>query len=425
LNEVNFDFVKVYAGQGTLPHLARLIERHGVAETTSEKTYEELEPWIQWVTAHTGLTLDEHRVFRLGDIANHDFVQIWERLEEEGFRTGAISPMNAKNRLRNPAFFVPDPWTETESSAPAVLKRLYAGIRQAVNDNAQARLTPTTLVSLLAGALRYARRANFRQYGSLMALTSKRPWTKAMVLDLLLADVFITEVQRTRPDFATLFLNAAAHIQHHYMFNSPAYKGNLRNPSWYISGDKDPVREVYRLYDHILGQVLAVFPDVRLMIATGLHQVPHECVTFYWRLKNHETFLRKIGLPFRLVRPRMSRDFLVECHSEEEAARAGQLLSSARSEDGTRLFEVDNRGRDLFVTLDWPNDIGFDFRYVVDSHWFSGLRDDVVFVAIKNGQHDGLGYFLDTGAEAENSCRFPLAELPGRICAAFGIDRQI
>ncbi len=33
--------------------------------------------------------------------------------------------MNAKNRLRDPAFFVPDPWTKTTITG-AALKRLYA-----------------------------------------------------------------------------------------------------------------------------------------------------------------------------------------------------------------------------------------------------------------------------------------------------------
>src|SRR5688572_20763032 len=110
LNEVNFDFVQKYVARGGLPNFARLIARHGVTLTSSEQRYEQLEPWIQWVTAHTGRTFAEHGVFRLGDIVNRDIPQIWELLEERGFSVGAISPMNAKHRLRNPAFFVPDPW---------------------------------------------------------------------------------------------------------------------------------------------------------------------------------------------------------------------------------------------------------------------------------------------------------------------------
>ena len=65
--------------------------------------YEHLEPWIQWVTAHTGLDFAEHGVFRLGDIVARDLPQIWEQLEEKGLRVGAICPMNAKHRLKDAA----------------------------------------------------------------------------------------------------------------------------------------------------------------------------------------------------------------------------------------------------------------------------------------------------------------------------------
>ena len=68
LNELNFDALQAYMKRGELPHFAALLDRVGYAETLSEARYEELEPWIQWVTAHTGLSLAEHGVFRLGDI---------------------------------------------------------------------------------------------------------------------------------------------------------------------------------------------------------------------------------------------------------------------------------------------------------------------------------------------------------------------
>src|SRR5687767_2547840 len=104
LNEINFDFVSYYCEHGFLPNLAEMLRENGVSRTSSESQYHELEPWIQWVTAHTGLSLSEHGVFRLGDIVKHDYLQIWERLESHGFRVGAISPMNAKNRLNDAAF---------------------------------------------------------------------------------------------------------------------------------------------------------------------------------------------------------------------------------------------------------------------------------------------------------------------------------
>ena len=421
LNALNFDHLRHYAARGTLPTLSRLIARHGVAETTSEARYEELEPWIQWVTAHTGLPLAEHGAFRLGDIRGRGLTQIWEVLEAQGLRVGAVSPMNAENRCQDAAFFLPDPWTRGRLSARPLLARLFDAVSQAVNDNAVGRLTPASTAWLALAALRYARPANYHRYLGLDVASKRKPWTRAMFLDLLLADVFIRETRRTRPHFASLLLNAGAHIQHHYLFNSPAYEGGLQNPEWYAPAGVDPVGEAYRLYDRIVAQIERAFPEARLMIATGLHQDPHDAVTFYWRLKDHAGFLGKLGVPYLRVEPRMSRDFLIVCRSAEEAAEAERILGSAVGENGTPLFEVDNRGSDLFVMLTWPHDIPEDFTYRIGNTPYTGLREEVAFVAIKNGQHNGSGYVLDTGATpGDLPTRFPLAELPERVCTALG-----
>jgi hypothetical protein len=422
LNEINFEHLAIY-GKDELPVLTQLIEKHGVAQTTSEVRYEELEPWIQWVTAHTGLTLAEHGVFRLGDIVRRELKQIWEALEDLGLKVGAVSPMNASNRCQEAAFFVPDPWTSTRLTASPLLHRLYDAIAQAVGDNAQSRLTARSVAWLLAGLIRYARFANYGRYSYLATAASRKPWSKAILLDVLLADVFIKETRRAKPDFGSLFLNAGAHIQHHYMFNSAAYDGPLRNPEWYVAKRVDPVLEVYRVYDDIVGQIMRRFPDARLMIATGLHQDPHTDVTYYWRLRDHGAFLKKIGANFENVEPRMSRDFLVTCDTAEKARIAEGVIESARGQDGLPLFEVDNRGRDLFVMLTYPNDVADDFSFAVSGHRYDDLRSDITFVAIKNGRHNGTGYFIDSGAHpGEVPSEFPLKLLPRKICNALGVE---
>jgi hypothetical protein len=417
LNEVNFEFVHGYVRGGRLPAFRRLFEKHGYLRTESEQEYAQLEPWIQWVTAHTGKSLSEHGVFRLGDIVNHDIPQIWEQLEAQGLRVGALSPMNAKNRLRAPAFFVPDPWTRTAVAGRPVLQALYRAIVQAVDDSAEARVSAGSVVNLLRGFLAYAPAAAWPSYAALAFGSRGRPWRRALFLDRLLADVFSQEVKRTRPQFASLFLNAGAHIQHHYLFSSPIYRGGCRNPGWYLAEGLDPLFEVYELYDGIIDRVMRQFPAARVMIGTGLHQEPHEKVTYYWRLRDHASFLKRIGVVFDKVEPRMSRDFLVVCSSAESARAAQKQLDAARAADGLPLFEVDNRGADLFVMLTYPREITAATVFNVDGREFRGLFDDVVFVALKNGEHDGIGYFLDTGAGLKNPAAppIPLREVPSRI----------
>ncbi|MGB3723254.1 MAG: hypothetical protein WA979_10620 [Pacificimonas sp.] len=421
LNEVNFEYVEHYIASGKLPAFQRLFRENGYVTTSSEQNYEELEPWIQWVTAHTGKPLSEHGVFRLGDIVKHDLPQIWEELEERGLRVGAISPMNANNRLKSPAFFLPDPWTNTALSAPAHYRRMFRAISRAVNDNADAKISGKVALDLLLGAARAANPLNYARYVKLAARAKSAPWSRAMFLDLLLADLFMQQVSATRPDFSSLFLNAAAHIQHHYMFSSSAYDGPHRNPDWYIDADADPLLEIYQLYDHILATVRRRFPEARLMLGTGLHQDPHHDLTFYWRLRDHAAFLRLTGVPFRSIEPRMSRDFVLVCSGPDQAVTAEARLNRITGIDGRPLFEVDNRGCDLFVMLTWPDDIKDDTAWLVDGERHEGLREHVAFVAIKNGRHNGTGYFADTGKPSGQMADFPLRDMPGRIRDALAV----
>lgn len=418
-NEISFAYIKDYVKRGALPNFAHALERYGCTETVSEEKYEQVEPWIQWVTAHTGLSFSEHGIFRLGDFVHADFMQVWEQLEAEGLKIGAVSPMNAANRLKHPAFFLPDPWTDTPSSGNWLFRKLGQSISQTVNDNAEAYISLKSALMLLLGSVRYAYPSQYIQYLRDGFKSHGRPWRRALVLDRLIASVFEHEWRRNRPDFSSLFLNGAAFVQHHYLFSSTAYTGPHKNPEWYVSSNEDPLLEVFGLYDEVLGRMMRL-KNVRIMVATGLHQIPYGQVTYYWRLRHHDRSMRKWQVPFKAVRPRMSRDFLVVCRDSDEAVVAARILESATAHDGERLFEVDKRDHDLFVTLTYPRDIGKGFAVTVGGKRYDNFHNDVAFVAIKNAHHNGTGYFIDTGQEASRRPpTIPLTELKGRVLSAF------
>ena len=85
-------------------------------------------------------------------------------------------------------------------------------------------------------------------------------------------------------------MNAGAHIQHHYFFNSPFVKSaELKNPDWYIEQSKDPFLEMLKVYDSILLDLFKL-RNSSIIIATGLSQTPYTYLKFYYRLKNHKNF---------------------------------------------------------------------------------------------------------------------------------------
>jgi len=91
----------------------------------------------------------------------------------------------------------------------------------------------------------------------------------------------------------------------------------------------------------------------------------------------------------------MSRDFLVKFNDEMDASNAEKLLNSFyASKDDIKIFEVDNRGTSLFVELVYPNDINeSDSIYSKESKFrLDNFKSYLAFVAIKNGEHNGIGY---------------------------------
>jgi len=392
LNEINFDVVSSYIKRGKkLPGFNKLIS-NGIITTNAEDEYKNIEPWIQWPSVHTGKTFKEHKVFRLGDFVNSSENQFFEKVEDAGFSVGAISPMNATNKMHNPAYFIPDPWTKTPCDRSFFSKSISNAISQSVNDNSQSKLTLKTIVNLVLAFVALVKPARFIPMFKFAIRSIGKPWRKALFLDMLLYEIHKTLHKRKNPNFSILFLNAGAHIQHHYFFNSIVIDSpELKNPPWYIKNTYDPIFEMLKVYDEMLLDLLRL-SGTEIIIATGLSQKPFSHLKFYYRFKNHSLFLKEFGIKFANVTPRMTRDFLISFTSEEEALLAEQQLSNILVDNKVKLFaEIDNRGKEIFVVLTYPFEITSN-TIVSDSKKTVSLQDLVTFVAIKNGEHQSKGF---------------------------------
>ena len=420
LNEVTMPYVERYVQRGYLPNFRVLLNRYGYSVTESETNYSSLEPWIQWVSAHTGLPFSAHKIFRLGDIVGSPIRQVFEVLEERGVTVGAVSPLNAENRLGNAAFFIPDPWTRGTVAGSRDLRRLYAAICNAVNENAGGELRPADALHLIEGLVRHGSLANARRYFKLAATSVGRPWRRALFLDLLLADLFLDLWKKEKPQFSVLFLNGAAHVQHHYLYSSASYAGPHQNPTWYVPSGVDPLLEAYELYDAILARFFRLDTSPRLLIATGLSQEPYPSPVYYYRLKDHKDFLRQLKISFSDVQTRMSRDFLIEFRSQQEASAARRILESVSDADGNHVFEIDDRQTSLFVTLSYEKEIHSGTVVRFRDGEIPDMSKHVAFVALKNGHHVGRGYVIDTRS-AGRADSTPITDIFGEILDHFSI----
>ena len=426
LNEINFDVVKSYIEKwDSLPAFKRLLSEFNFVETYCEAQDEQQEPWIQWVSAHTGKTYEQHKVFRLGDVvtAPESLTQIFEILEQGGLKVGAISPMNARNRLSNPAYYIPDPWTDTPPDNSKFSKRLTSMMRQSVNDNSANKLTASSILTLIESVFR-----SFELKGSItlvkhVASAVKNKWYRSLVLDQLLHLVHVALWKKHKPDVSFVFLNAGAHIQHHYFLNSSVLTSDVKNPSWYVPQDADPIYDMLKAYDQILGSYLKLVGcGTQLLVATGLSQVPYQEVKFFYRLIDHLQFLALIGISPSHVLPRMTRDFEIFFDDLKEAQRAKFVLEGlVMQRDGIAIFGVvELREKSIFATLTYSREI-FDTDNLING---SQVLDDfgqlVVFVAIKNGTHCPKGYAFITSSSVGVTHKSP-----AHVAELFNITKEL
>ncbi len=394
LNELNFEFLEPYLDTLELKSFKMLIN-DGFVETSSENKYSSLEPWIQWASISTGKTFKEHKIFRLGDILNYKGNQIYETLEKKGLNVGAISPMNVENRMQNPSYFIPDPWTNTKSDDSFWSRNISKMISQVVNDNSKGKASFYSIFILFLSIIRFGKFKNYTRYLYYFISSYNKKWRRALFLDLLLHDIHLSFL-RKKVNFSSIFFNGLAHIQHHYFLNSKANKNEFNNPDWYISKNLDPFAEALILYDKIIDDYIN-YEMYDLILATGLRQVPFNEVKYYYRLKDHTNFLKNLKIDFLSVEPRMTGDFLIHFRNLKEAIEAQNKLSKVITHQNIRIFEeIENRGLTLFLTLTYDKQID-EFLFITNGSSKINLFNYVDFVGIKNGKHDGKGYFYSRG----------------------------
>ena len=205
----------------------------------------------------------------------------------------------------------------------------------------------------------------------------------------MINEIHLSYLKKFKPNFSNLFLNSGAHIQHHHFLKS-IFLRDLNNLSIPKS---DPLYESLYYYDRLIEDYI-YDKSYDFIIYTGLNQTPNKNPTYYYRLTNHDEFLKKFKIKYKKIYPRMSRDFLIEFNDLETSRECISILKEIKTLNDENIFnEIDDRGKTVFVTLTYSKPIDKNLTiYYQDNIYF--LYDFVDFVAIKNGIHDQIGYFF-------------------------------
>ena len=399
LNEINFDIIDYYIEKNNLKNLKKLKEFSNV-KTSSENEYNYLEPWIQWTSINTGLKAKDHKIFHLGDSSNLQTTQIFEKIEKNGFSVGAISPMNALNKLINPMYFIPDPWTETKCDQSFLSKCISETFSITVKNNSSLKFNLNLIIKLLFIFFSVVRFKKYYLFFSIFLKSINKNWYRVIFFDLLINEIHIRYLNKYNPNFSTVFFNGGAHIQHHYFLSSKALDNNLKNPYWYINKYDDPLEEITKYYDIIISDYIKS-KKFDFILATGLRQIPIDKPKYYWKLRDYKNFLKYFDINCKKIQQLMSRDFIIQFEHNnqdliDECYKKLKKIMIMSNNEKLKAFEnIEKRVSSIFVTLTFSKELYKESYFFMEGENKKiSCIENVEFVAIKNGIHNSIGYLF-------------------------------
>lgn len=263
--------------RGELPNFKRLHARSDVYVTHT--TDSDLEPWVQWVTLHTGKTQEVHGAKELDEGYRIDLPRIWDRLADWGISSLIFGSMNARADSDN-VFLVPDAWSKRVQPSDAAYNAFQDFISFHVTEHTNCQAKPSNKV--VPNFLIFILSHGFSLYTGLMSgsqilrekLGSRDiKWRRAIVLDWLMWDVFAHSYKRQKPLFATFYTNSTAFLQHRYWRHMSPELYIVKPSAKEMADYGDAIESSYRHMDKIVGRAAKlVGKKGRLVLATALSQ---------------------------------------------------------------------------------------------------------------------------------------------------------
>jgi len=267
-----------------------------------------LDPWITWVTLHTGVSPAVHGASVLGQEAETITAKrTWQYVAEAGRSVGVFGSISAYPPMPLRGFMVPGPFAPSDDTFPESLRPVQTINRRYTQAHNKTAKAPGLFEGLRIGAqlLRLGLRpSTCLRVAAQLARERISPhlrWRRASLQPLLNFDFFAKLYRRERPDFATWHSNHAAHYMHHYWRAWDDSKFKTKSPP----GEREKYGEAvpfgYALCDELLGRAFKLIDDQTvLVLASSMGQQPfvsekYDQGKIVVRVKNIDALLGLLG----------------------------------------------------------------------------------------------------------------------------------
>jgi hypothetical protein len=348
-NELCPALLTEWMGKGLLPNFRRFYEASQVfTAVADEHGPDNLEPWIQWYSMHTGVPFKTHQVQNLTDGPTAGFPDVWQILAGEGLQVANVGSMNVKGFEFPGGLFLPDPWCTTQAPFPLEWSTYHDVISHQVHSHSGASASGLSTQSyfrflrfLISNGLRLKTVLKIvAQIATDSTVAKDRTWQRAALLDRIQYDVFRKYWLSKKPAFSTFFLNSTAHYQHAYWHH--AFPGDFPDQESEPSSKalESAVLFGYQQMDLLLGEMAELETrGATLVLSTALSQqpLPHAQQVFY-KLRDPAGFLAMVGLKPIETLPVMSEQVNMRFESDSAADAARARLGHLTMQGEPALF---------------------------------------------------------------------------------------
>jgi len=435
-NELCPSLMAQFIEEGKLPNFKKLRDSSAIFITEAEERAPYLEPWIQWINVHTGVTFREHGVEFLGESAKVKQPAVWDLASNAGKNVWICGSMNAHCTTEIKGSLVPDPWTDESLTRPSEMLTYIQFVRKQVQEhsNATAKFSKSAYVKFLwfmmtHGLSLHTISAVVKQLFN--ERTEGKRWRRAFLLDLLQYDVFEHEYKRLKPQFSTFFLNSTAHMQHCYWRNMQPEVFKIQPTDEEQREYSSAILEGYIHMDKLIARVMNLVGDkAAIFFATAISQQPYlkfedQGGKHIYRPSDIAKFAHWAGVKdVKQCNPVMAEQFWIEFSTNEQVQAAVKVLD-AITVNGEKAFIVLPEETALFTGCSIRGKIPQDAVMASPANGASTRFFDQLYEieGIKSGMHhpDGLLWIRDPRISRSSNPRVALESVAPTILEMLGL----
>lgn len=438
-NEHTPRFLSPFMEAGRLPNFARfLTEAHAFRTTTDEAV---LNPWVQWVTVHTGVPLDVHGITKLGDGARYPGARIWDCVSTAGRRSVVLGSMNVRYQEPMRGCIVPDSWDDVTQPHPSTLRGYSAFVNAAIQGHLVDGSRPGARDVARFAAFMLSHGLSWRTVRTILSqLVSERGdttrrWRRVAALDRLQWDLFRHLFRATRPCFATFFSNSVAHLQHRYWRHFDPTPFPMQPSADERARYEAAIPYGYDAFDALLGELLDLASsEITLVYCSALSQQPctlHDAAggKHVYRPRRFEDLLRWAGVEAGArVAPVMAEEMNVYFDREEAAQRAAENLGRLTCYGKPLIKVTAPEPRRLFVACRVHELVPEDATFEAGGRRFRFYDHFTRLGVEKSAMHHPEGILwirLPTRQHRVHEAPVPLTSIAPTILHLLGIERSL